>query len=91
MSLKSFAARIFAKNIARKTAKWVGEPIKSQEKVFKYLIRTAQKTKFGIDHQFGQIRSHSEFVKEVPIRDYEALREYVEQAVAGKENVIWPG
>ncbi|WP_299159597.1 GH3 auxin-responsive promoter family protein [uncultured Eudoraea sp.] len=91
MSLKSLAARIFAKNIARKTAKWAGEPLKSQEKVFKHLIRYAQNTKFGIDHNFKQIKSHSEFVNEVPIRDYEALREYVEQAVAGKEDVLWPG
>ncbi|MBT8291945.1 MAG: GH3 auxin-responsive promoter family protein [Eudoraea sp.] len=91
MSLKSFAARIFAKNIARKTTKWASEPLKSQEKAFQYLIRKAQNTKFGIDHNFKQIKSHSEFVNEVPIRDYEALREYVEQAVAGKENVLWPG
>ncbi len=91
MSLKSLAARIFAKNIARKTARWAAEPVKSQEKVFKHIIRNAQNTKFGIDHNFKQIKSHSEFVNEVPIRDYEALREYVEQAVAGKENVLWPG
>ncbi len=91
MSLKSLAARIFAKNIAHKTARWAGEPLKSQEKVFKHIIRKAQNTKFGIDHNFKQIKSHSEFVNEVPIRDYEALREYVEQAVAGKENVLWPG
>lgn len=91
MSLKSFAARIFAKNIARKTAKWAGEPLESQEKVFQYLLRTAQNTKFGVDHNYKQIKNHSEFVNEVPIRDYEALREYVEQAVAGKENILWPG
>ncbi len=91
MSLKSFAARIFAKYIAHKTAKWAGEPLESQEKVFQHLIRTAKNTKFGIDHNFKKIKSHSEFVNEVPIRDYEALREYVEQAVAGKENILWPG
>ncbi|MGB5428034.1 GH3 family domain-containing protein [Eudoraea sp.] len=91
MSLKSLAARIFAKNIARKTAKWASEPLKSQEKVFKHILRKAENTKFGIDHNFKQIESHSEFVNEVPIRDYEALREYVEQAVAGNQNVLWPG
>ena len=91
MSLKSIAARIFAKNIARKTAKWSSEPLESQEKVFKHIISKAQNTKFGIDHNFKQIKSHSEFVNKVPIRDYEALRDYVEQAVAGKENILWPG
>ena len=91
MSLKSIAARIFAKNIARKTAKWSSEPLESQEKVFKHIISKAQNTKFGIDHNFKQIKNHSEFVNKVPIRDYEALRDYVEQAVAGKENILWPG
>jgi len=91
MSLKSFAARIFAKNIARKTAKWVREPVESQEKVFQHLIRKAKNTSFGIDHDFKQIKSHTEFTNKVPIRDYEALRDYVDQAVAGNANVLWPG
>ena len=37
MSLKSFAARIFAKFIDRKTRKWSENPIETQNKVFKYL------------------------------------------------------
>lgn len=91
MSLKSLAAKIFAKKIARGTAKWAGDPIKSQQKVFRNLIRNALNTKFGNDHNFERISSHSDFVNEVPIRDYEALRVYIEKVVAGEKNVLWPG
>ena len=91
MSLKSFAAKIFAKRIARNTEKWVNNPIDSQKRVFKYLISKAKNTKFGADHDFNQIESHSDFIKKVPIRDYEELKSYIEPIKAGTEDVLWPG
>ncbi len=90
MSLKSFIAKIFAKNIARKTSKWAYNPVETQEKVFRGLIDSAKDTLFGKDHNFKDITSHSNFVKQVPIRDYETLKNYVNQAVAGKKDVLWP-
>lgn len=91
MSLKSIAAKIFAKKIERQTNKWVKDPITTQAKVFEQLITRASKTKFGIDHKFETINSHSDFVGKVPIRDYEELKPYVEQVVAGKDSILWPG
>ena len=91
MSLKSIAAKIFAKKIAVKTAKWAKNPIKTQERVFKEIIKKASKTNFGNDHNFMSIQSHVDFVKNVPIRDYEELKAYVEKVVAGEENILWPG
>ncbi|MBM1105244.1 GH3 auxin-responsive promoter family protein [Aurantibacter crassamenti] len=91
MSIKSIAAKIFARIIAKQTIKWVSDPINTQQNVFEQLISNASNTKFGADHSFGAIKSHSDFVKNVPIRDYEELKPYVEQVVAGKENVLWPG
>lgn len=91
MSLKSFAAKIFASYMARKTARWVDNPIETQERVFKELLQKAANTKFGKDHSFGVISSHEDFVKRVPIRDYEELKPYVEQVVAGQPDVLWPG
>ncbi len=91
MSLKSFAAKIFASYIARKTAKWVAVPIETQDRVFRDLLLKASNTKFGKDHKFEEIESHEEFVRRVPIRDYEELKPYVEQVVAGQPNILWPG
>jgi hypothetical protein len=91
MSLKSFAAKIFAKNIAKKTAKWVNNPFETQEEVFQSLISNAKNTDFGKDHNFSQIKSHSDFINNIPIRDYEELKGYVEKVVAGQRDVLWPG
>ena len=91
MSLKSFAAKIFAKNIATKNTKWISKPIETQEKVFHQLIQKAANTKFGKDHSFNAIKTHKDFVKNVPVRDYEALKNYVDEVVEGKSNVLWPG
>ena len=91
MSIKAIAAKLFAKKIVRKTQEWAQNPIATQEAVFKKLIKEAQSTQFGKDHYFEQIQSHADFVQNVPIRDYEALKPYVDRVVNGEENVLWKG
>ncbi|MBA6313751.1 GH3 auxin-responsive promoter family protein [Cellulophaga baltica] len=90
MSIKSLAAKIFAKRIAKKTQKWVDNPVATQEKLLQKLIATAKNTNFGKDHNFETIRNHDDFVKNVPIRDYEELKPYVEKVVAGAADILWP-
>lgn len=91
MSIKSTAAKFFAKKIYNKTQAWVNEPIKTQQKVFLELIQEAKKTQFGIDHHFETIKSFEDFSKQVPIRDYEELKPYVDRVVKGEPNVLWKG
>ena len=88
-TLKSLLAKPFAKHIAKKINKWASNPIETQEKVFKELIVNASATAFGKDHDFISINNHEDFVKRVPVRDYEALKPYVERAVKGEEHVLW--
>ncbi|SHG58675.1 GH3 auxin-responsive promoter family protein [Flagellimonas flava] len=91
MSLKSIAAKLFAKNVAKKTSKWVNHPLETQEKMFQGLIREASQTKFGKDHGFDRIKTHKDFVEQVPIRDYEELKGYVQHIIDGQSDVLWPG
>ena len=91
MSIKSYAARIFAWKIARKTAKWVQNPVATQEKVFHSLISRAKDTTFGRDHHFSDIHSYQDFINRVPIRDYEEGKPYIERVIAGDRDVLWPG
>ena len=90
-SIKSILAKPFASHIYKKVKKWADNPIKTQQKVFEELISQAAGTQFGKDHDFISINSHEDFVKRVPVRDYEALRPYVEKAVYGEENILWKG
>lgn len=84
-------AKPFAKLIQKKVNKWANSPILTQDKVFKKLISEAASTVFGKDHDFINIKSYKDFVNHVPIRDYEALKPYVERVVAGEENILWKG
>lgn len=91
MSIKSIAARLFARQVVKKTQAWASNPVTTQNKVFQELIRQAKDTQFGKDHHFAQIQSPADFAKQVPIRDYEELKPYVERVVKGEENVLWKG
>jgi len=91
MSLKSVSAKIFSKIVALRIQKWAKNPVETQQKVFEKLISEAKNTAFGKDHDFKNISSFEDFAAKVPIRDYEALKPYVERVVSGEENVLWPG
>ncbi|WP_283636251.1 GH3 auxin-responsive promoter family protein [Aquaticitalea lipolytica] len=91
ISLKSALAKPFAARVKRSVLKWANNPIETQEKVFQHLISEATSTAFGKDHDFISINSHADFVKRVPVRDYEDLKPYVERVVEGEENVLWKG
>lgn len=91
MSLKAFAAKIFAGIIHSQTQKWANNPVVTQKKVFAGLITAAKSTQFGNDHDFAGISSYEDFAAKVPVRDYEGLKGYVDRVVHGEENVLWPG
>ena len=90
MSFKSIFALPFALAVKRKMDKWIDNPIETQKNVFEELISVATSTEFGKEHNFISINSHQDFVKQVPIRDYEDLRSYIDKVVAGEENILWP-
>ena len=91
MSIKIKLAKYFAKSIYNKTQKWAQNPIETQEKVFQKLIFQAKKTQFGKDHNFGTIKSFDDFANQVPVREYEALKPYVDKVVQGEKNILWKG
>ena len=91
MSLKSFLAKQFAKSIYKKTKSWADNPVQTQQNVFKDIVRQAKNTQFGIDHHFDSIKTFQDFSKKVPIRDYEALKPYIDRVVQGEENILWKG
>ena len=91
MTIKSIAATLFAKYTHYQTQKWAQNPVITQQKVLQTLIQEAQNTAFGKDHDFENITTAEEFAQKVPVRDYEALRPYVDRVVKGEANVLWKG
>ncbi|WP_225974513.1 GH3 family domain-containing protein [Arachidicoccus ginsenosidivorans] len=65
--------------------------VEDQNSIRQYLIKSAQHTMFGKDHGFDRIKNYEDFKKQIPVRDYEALRPYVEKVKEGKQNILWKG
>lgn len=89
--LKQAVIKIIAGFVKSQVYNWARKPIETQERQLNYLIKNARKTLFGKDHDFFNINNYEEFKTNIPIRDYEDLREYFEKIKQGKSNVLWPG
>ncbi len=91
MGLKAALSKVFAWYVNRQLNNVRQNAVALQQKTFSNLIHEAKNTAFGTDHQFASIKSYEDFKKQVPVRDYEELRPYIDRVVNGEENVMWPG
>jgi phenylacetate-coenzyme A ligase PaaK-like adenylate-forming protein len=91
MKIKSFLAKPFAIYIYKQIRKSILTAATDQESIFQSLLKTGLKTEFGKEHSFDKIKSYSDFVKNVPIREYEDFKKYIEKIKQGKHNILWKG
>ena len=91
MKIKSFLAKPFAGYIYKQIKKGIETAVQDQQSIFNHLIKVGTKTEFGKEHDFATIKTHEDFVKQVPIRDYEAFKPYIEKIKQGRHNVLWKG
>lgn len=91
MGIRSVLAKPFAAYIASQTKSWSLDPYRSQHKILHDLVSQAKTTRFGQDHNFGLIRNYEDFKRNVPIRDYEDLKGYIDEVVSGKADILWKG
>jgi len=91
MGIRAVLAKPFAAYIDGQTKKWASNPVHFQQEVFNQLIITGKETLFGKDHGFDIIKNHEDFKKQVPIRDYEELKPYVEKVLHGEPDILWKG
>lgn len=90
MSLKAALSKSFAAFVVWQMNNWKSNAVARQDRVLKKLVNQAKHTAFGINHSFTSIRSYQDFKKQVPVRDYEDLRPYIDRMVRGEENILWP-
>jgi len=89
--MKAFLSKIYAKCVYKNIRKWSSNPFYTQQNVFKSLITSAENTRFGKEHFFKEIKTYSDFKKNVPVCDYEDLTPYIDEVKQGKPDVLWPG
>ncbi len=91
MRFKSYLARPFALYIYKQIKRSTRTALADQLSIFSSLIKTGMQTEFGKEHHFEDIRSHEDFVKNVPIREYEDFKIYIDKLKQGKQNILWKG
>jgi len=90
-SIKSILSLNFARYIVKKNNRWKNNAIEYQNKIMHSLVNNAKNTLFGKDHFFQKISTYRDFKKNIPIRDYEGLKNYILLIKDGEKNILWPG
>ena len=91
MGLKASLSKPFARAAMVELRMRTSQPGVAQVKQLNEILKSAEKTVFGKDHNLREGMSLESFQKNVPIRDYEGLKEYIDRAVKGEEDILWPG
>lgn len=91
MKIKSFLARPYAAIVHSRIRKSTASAVPDQQAILQGLIKEGSKTIFGKDHHLHDVGDYTGFAQAIPIRDYEALKPYIEQIKGGKEHVLWKG
>lgn len=87
--IKKNIAFFWAKNHVKETKSFKQNAVGDQDKLLLSLIQTAEKTLFGREHQFENIKNIQDFQKHVAIADYEDLKPYIEKVKKGQRNILW--
>lgn len=80
--------RIKGSGPARKLDRAAERPQDVQNGLLRRLVKANADTAFGKDHGFASIRTEDDYRRQVPIRDYEGLRPYVNRITAGEQAVL---
>jgi hypothetical protein len=91
MKFKQFLAKPFANFIYKQIKRNMENAVGDQQHILEQLVKIGAITEFGKDHNFAAIKTYEDFAQQVPIRDYEAFKPYIEKVKQGKQNVLWKG
>ena len=91
MSILSLLSKPLAAYTAKQTHFWSRNAVLMQQRIFQQLLHSGKNTLFRRDHWITSVKSYEEFREQIPIRDYEAFRPYIDRIKNGEENVLWPG
>ncbi len=87
--IKKKIALIWAKKHVQQTETFKNNAVDDQQKLLLELVKTAEKTLFGREHRFEEIKDINDFQNQVPIADYEDLRPYIDKVKKGQRNILW--
>ncbi|MCE3260399.1 MAG: hypothetical protein K0S12_2040 [Bacteroidetes bacterium] len=64
-------------------------PIDVQHEWMLSLMKDAQGTEYGQQHDFASIKTYEQFKSQIPVNDYESLKPLIERTRKGEQNLLW--
>ncbi|TNE56276.1 MAG: GH3 auxin-responsive promoter family protein [Bacteroidetes bacterium] len=71
--------------------RFMQHPEAMQERWFRKLLESARHTEFGRKHDFAHIRTPQDFARNVPVHDYDSIKDDIFRMMHGERDVLWPG
>lgn len=88
----SFIARtiigIAAKRAGSRFEKATFDPVGVQRSLLREIMTKNQETEYGKAHDFSSIRNLEDYARQVPVVDYEDIRERIERMTRGESNIL---
>lgn len=67
------------------------EPVRTQQKIFDYLLFRGQETEWGKKYVYKSITGRKEFAERIPLVEYDDIKKYISRMMYGEADVLWPG
>lgn len=87
--LNSIASWIMKKRI-HQIELFIKYPIDVQEEWLTKLMFEAANTQYGKQHGFSSVKNYEDFKNNVPLNDYESLKQLINRTREGEQNLLWP-
>lgn len=66
-------------------------PIVNQERTLSFLLLEGAQTAYGKKYNFQALENYAQFSANVPLTDYGILKPYIDRAIDGECDLLWPG
>lgn len=86
--LASIAVRLQTRRLMPAFQACVRDPEAAQRTVLAGLLSANAATAFGREHGFASMHGAADYAERVPVRDYEALRPWIDRLLAGETGVL---
>ena len=91
MSITSIAQNLYFSRRQHELQKHINQGPELQRAVLKDLLSTAEDTEYGRNHAFSAIHDYETFCQDVPLNDYESLKQDIDRMRHGEHDILWPG
>lgn len=89
-SLINSAVKYYLSRRMKRIERYMNDPAQAQERWLLRLLDRARNTEQGRRYGFSTIRNAEQFARNVPARDYEAVKTDIARMMRGERNVLWP-